>query len=84
MVSVEELESMANIPIGEIDRKGIAEFGSIRIDEGKTVEERILSLIEQSGNPYFRRKGNHVEKISFANNGQSFQDNFVSALDGKA
>lgn len=84
MVSVEELESMANIPISEIDRKGIAEFGSIRIDEGKTVEERTLSMIEQSGNPYFRRKGNHVVKISFANNGQSFQDNFVSALDGKA
>ncbi len=84
MVSVEELERMANIPIGEIDRREIAEFGSIRIDEGKTVEERTLSLIEQSGNPYFRRKGNHVVKISFANNGQSFQDNFLSALDGKA
>ena len=56
MVSVEELERMANIPIGEIDRREIAEFGSIRIDEGKTVEERTLSLIEQSGNPYFSRK----------------------------
>ena len=83
MVSVEELEKMADIPISGIDRKEVAEFGSIRIDEGKTVEERTLSLIEQSGNPYFRRKGNHVVKISFANNGQSFQDNFVSALDGQ-
>ena len=40
MVSVEELEKMANIPISEIDQSGIAEFGSIRIDERKTVEER--------------------------------------------
>lgn len=83
-MTVEELEKMAGIPNSKIDRKEVAEFGSIRIDEGKTVEERILSLIEQSVNPYFRKKGNHVVKISFANNGQSFQDNFVSALDGKA
>jgi len=82
MVSLEELERMANIPIDGIDQSEIAEFGSIRIDEGKTVAERTLSLIEQSGNPYFRKKGNHVVKISFANNGQSFQDNFVSALEG--
>lgn len=84
MVSVEELEKMADIPISEIDQKEVVEFGSIRIDEGRTVEERTLSLIEQSGNPYFRKKGSHVVKISFANNGQSFQDNFVSALEGNA
>lgn len=84
MVSVEELEKMADIPISGIDWKEVVEFGSIKIDEGRTVEERTLSLIEQSGNPYFRKKGNHVVKISFANNGQSFQDNFLSALDGKA
>lgn len=84
MVSVEELERMADIPINGIDRKEVAEFGSIQIDERKTVEERTLSFIEQSGNPYFRRRGNHVVKISFANNGQSFQDNFISALDAKA
>lgn len=84
MVSVEELEKMADIPISGIDQKEVVEFGSIRIDEEKTVEERTLSLIEQSGNPYFRKRGNHIVKISFANNGQSFQDNFVSALDGKA
>ncbi len=35
MVSVEELEKMADIPISGIDRKEVAEFGSIRIDEKK-------------------------------------------------
>lgn len=57
MVSVEELEKMANIPISDIDRNDIAEFGSIRIDEGKTVEERTLSLIEQSGKPAWGVRG---------------------------
>ena len=35
MVSVEELERMADIPISGIDRKEVAKFGSIKIDEGK-------------------------------------------------
>ncbi len=73
MVSAEELERMSNIRIDGIDRSEVVEFGSIKIDEGKTVEERTISLIEQSGNPYFRKKGNHVVKISFANNGSPFK-----------
>lgn len=44
MVSVEELERMADIPINGIDRKEVAEFGSIKIDEGKGHYRSLSSL----------------------------------------
>ena len=70
---LEQLNRMSEIPVKEIDPDDVAELSEIRIDKKLSLDERILSLIDQAGNPYVYKDGGIVVKIHFAENGRTLQ-----------
>lgn len=68
-----QLETMKSIPISEIDTDNLKELRDISIDDALPVRDRICSLIEQTGNPYFYKDGGVVVKVSFTDEGKTLQ-----------
>ena len=68
-----KLQEMKNIPVADIQADDVKDYCGIRIDKSKTTEERVLSLIEQTGNPYVYRDGGILVKVSFAKSGKTLQ-----------
>ena len=78
-MTVAELERMEQMTFDEINKDEIIRFDECKVDTSAPVEERILSLLDKGINPYFRKtKDGCIVKISFANNGTTFQENFMS------
>ena len=69
----ERLEELSQISLMETGLEDAALITDVRIDRKQKPEERVLSLIGQSSNPYLYREGSMVVKISFANNGKTMQ-----------
>ena len=69
----ERLEELSRISLMETGLDDAARLTDVRIDRKQKPEERVLSLIRQSSNPYLYREGSMVVKISFANNGKTMQ-----------
>ena len=61
----ERLRRMAQTDIRAVDRDTLVERSAVKLDPGLSREERILSFIEQSKNPYCYLDGDVVVKISF-------------------
>ena len=64
---------MSRQSITEIDPASLTELKDIHISKEQPIGERILALIEQSGNPYAYRDNGMVVKISFSETGKSLQ-----------
>ncbi len=77
----EELKRMSEMTFEDVESDDISEIGAFRFDMDKSPAERIKKLLESGKNPYFRKTGDGaVIRISFANNGRSFEDNMVNLL----
>ena len=69
----ERIKRLRDIPIEEVDPDNLKELSDIRIDNTLPVEERIMSLIMQTGNPYVYKDGEVVVKVSFSEKGRTLQ-----------
>ena len=58
----------------------LKDISKIRIDRGKTVEEKKKQYLGKVGNPYLVKVGSTMVRIRFANNGVSFEDAFEGLL----
>ena len=64
MISLSYLETCRRKNLNDVDPNDLKEITEIQIDQTKPVPERILSFIEQTGNPYmFRVNGEFVSDI---------------------
>lgn len=62
----EALKKMSRMEFEEIIPETLTELTDIEIDDSLPVEERVLSLLRQTKNPYFYRYNGAVVKLSFA------------------
>jgi hypothetical protein len=77
----EELKAMSEMTFDDVDSEDMIELGSLKFDMEKPPEERVKKLLSLGKNPYFRRTASGSKiKISFAENGRSFEDNMVNLL----
>ena len=77
----EALSMMQKEDILDVDPVELSELKTIRIDNSLPVEERVISLLKQTRNPYFFRYNGMVVKTSFAGK-QSIEDCIVECFFG--
>ena len=75
----EALERMSRMEFAEIDPEELSELTDIEIDDSLPVEERVLSLLRQTKNPYFYRYNGIVVKMSFAEK-QTLEDCITNSM----
>lgn len=63
--TIEQLKRMQNMNIMELDRDKLANAEDIEIDSGKSMEDRVRSFIEQTGNPFAQNVGGYILQIGF-------------------
>lgn len=80
-MTAEELRKMSEMTFDEVNDDDIPKLGSFRYDMDMLPAERVERLLASGKNPYFRKtcSGSKI-KISFADNGRSFEDNMVNLL----
>lgn len=61
----EELKRMQSMNIMELKREELARAEDIVIDTEKCVESRIISYIEQTGNPFAQNVGKYILQLGF-------------------
>lgn len=71
MITAYELEKFQRIPVKEVDIHTLYEVKEMEIEESLPVCERIITILEKYGNPYFHRDDNVKVKSSFQENGKS-------------
>jgi len=64
-LSIEELKRMQNMDIMELKREELANIQDIVIDTTKSVQKRIQSFLEQTGNPFAMNVGEYILHIGF-------------------
>lgn len=64
-LSIEELKRMQSMNIMDLKREELADAENIVIDTKKSVESRIQSYIEQTGNPFAQNVGSYILQIGF-------------------
>ncbi len=64
-LSIEELKRMQNMDIMELKREELANIQDIVIDTTKSVQKRIQSFLEQTGNPFAMNVGEYILQIGF-------------------
>lgn len=64
-LSIEELKRMQNMDIMELKREDLVNAEDIVIDTTKSVESRIRSFIEQTGNPFAMNVGEYILQIGY-------------------
>lgn len=64
-LSIEELKRMQSMNIMELKREELANAEDIAIDTTKSVESRIRSFMEQTGNPFAMNVGEYILQIGF-------------------
>lgn len=67
------LQQMKRIPVVDINAEDVREYDGITIDKNADPEFRVMSLIEQIGNPYVYRDGGVLVKVSFTKTGKTLQ-----------
>ena len=73
MITKQDLEEMKKKNIGDVKKEDLKDISEVIIDTSKPVEERILSFIEQIGNPYLFKVGNTVVKVCYKDGGPTLQ-----------
>lgn len=64
-LSIEELKRMQFMNIMELKREELVCAEDVAIDTTKSVESRIKSYIEQTGNPFAQNVGEYILQIGF-------------------
>ena len=64
-LSIEELKTMQQMNIMDLDREQLANAEDIVIDTKKNVESRILSYIEQTKNPFAQKVGEYILQTGY-------------------
>lgn len=75
----EALERMSHMEFADIDPEELSELTDIEIDDSLSIEERVLSLLRQTKNPYFYRYNGVVVKMSFAEK-QTLEDCITNCM----
>ena len=77
-ITIEEMKIRINEfrsqDIMDIDPESLTDLADLKIDPKLPVMDRVLSLLEQSCNPYAYRDRGMVVKISFSESGRSLQE----------
>ncbi len=79
-INPEELRKMKDIDIRTVDKNQLVDLNSVVIDESRPVQERMVSFIQQIGNPYCFRVGDVAVKVVYKENGPTFQQNLEDML----
>ena len=58
----------------------LVDIRDVKIDRGLPVEERMKSYVEQIKNPYMFKVGNTIVRVSYKEDGPSFQEVFNQML----
>lgn len=75
MNALYKLEQMASMSAKEVDKDKMLDLDKFQKRNSDITEDELLSMLEADINPYFRKSANGcVVKISFANNGVSFDE----------
>lgn len=79
-INPEELRKMKDIDIRTVDKNQLVDLNSVVIDESRPVQERMVSFLQQIGNPYCFRVGDVAVKVVYKENGPTFQQNLEDML----
>lgn len=60
--------------IMQADRDGLVDIRDIHIDSDAPVETRIRQYMEQAGNPFLVRYGDHIVKLAYADVDKTMDD----------
>lgn len=71
-LSIEELKYMQHMNIMELDRNQLVNIEDVVIDTEKSVESRIQSFIEQTGNPFAQKIGEYIVQVGFIEDTDDF------------
>ena len=76
------VEEMKNVDVRTVDRNTLVDLNTVEIDMSKPVEERRKDFIRQVKNPYCFKVGDVAVKVSFTEDGSSFEERFQNMLRG--
>ncbi len=65
MISLDYLETCRRKSLNDVDPKDLKEITEIQIDQTKPIPQRILSFIEETGNPYMFRVNGVPVQVEF-------------------
>lgn len=74
MVTSRQLKEYSEQCISTIDKSQLTDISTVKVDENLSHEEKVLSYIEQAGNPYCFMCGETCVKIRFKENGTNIED----------
>lgn len=74
MLTKNQLEIYRARNITDMSPDELKKLDDVRIDKSLPVEERIISFIEQVGNPYCYMVGDTKVRVSYADKGPSLKD----------
>lgn len=75
-----DLSALRSVNIHEVDRNSLVDLNTVKIDESLPVPERVASFLEQIKNPYCFRIGNVAVKVSYKEDGPTFQQNLIDLM----
>lgn len=79
-ISMQDLKDMKHVDLRNVDCNKLVDISNIKIDETAPVSDRVFQFIEQIGNPYCFKVGNVAVKVSYQEEGESFQKRFEEML----
>ncbi len=74
------INAMKSVDIRNVDRSSLVDLNSVQIDDSQSVQDRIISFLDQIRNPYCFRIGDVVVKVNYKADGPSFQQKFEELL----
>lgn len=78
--TIEQLQQMQTMNIMELERDKLANAEDIVIDTGKSVESRVRSFMEQTGNPFALNVGEYILQVGFAEGTEDLIDDRMILL----
>lgn len=79
-MTVQELDQMRNINIGEISADALTDVSGLSLDNSLPMRERLPRFLSRVVNPYCFSVGGVGVKIEFAEDGPSLQDKLTDFL----
>ncbi|HBA50428.1 MAG TPA: hypothetical protein DCZ91_22050 [Lachnospiraceae bacterium] len=78
--TIEQLQQMQTMNIMELERDKLANAEDIVIDTGKSMESRVRSFMEQTGNPFALNVGEYILQVGFAEGTEDLIDDRMILL----
>lgn len=78
MPNLQTLLKMSEVSIDQIDRSALIDIHTVAVAEELSHEQKILSVIEQMGNPYCFLSGDIPVRVRFANTEKSLSESLVN------